>query len=295
MFIGLIFSLRDKEKFNHFILGMVAFSVGLFTLLANARIIAFTGRYLIFIAPFIFILTSIGLSKLNKYHLTIFILFYVLACEYSLYQSNLPFKNDPFITMENNQKRPIFNHYRDVAEFSMKSHADYVKKNYPDKSNLVIMPFASSVSFYYFKDKNMPKVLPLELFQEVRNPNSSIIYDKEQQEAFKTGDKVEIFKNIITGNKFISKSLVNYLQTAINKVPKGGYIIWVVYYSDNYAIKPEADIKRIYSNYDMVKEHTMTGMLSKFDVDLIKILLSNADYVRRDRDDSTQFFVFRKR
>ena len=295
MFIGLIKCLTDKEKLTHIILGMVGLSFVIFLLLANARTIAFTGRYLIFIAPFIFILTAIGLSKLNKYHLTAFVVFYALACGYSLWQSSLPHSQDPFFEMPNGQKRPIFNHYKDIAEFSLKSPADFAKKNGLMKDDLVVMPFASSVSFYYFKGDNMPKVMPLELFHEVRNPNSSILYDKEQTEAFNKEDKVNVFMNIITGDKFISNNLAKFIKNQIDMVPKGRYILWVVYYSDNYAIRPEQEVKQVYKNYDLVKDHTMTGMLSKFDVDLLKIIFSQADFVKRDRDDSNQYFLFRKR
>lgn len=295
MFIGLFNCLRDKEKFVHFLLGMVALSFGIFLFLANSRMIAFTGRYLIFIAPFVFILTAIGLSKLNKYHLAGFMVFYTLACGYSLWQSSLPHSQDPFFVMPNGQKRPIFNHYKDIAEFSLKSPADFAKKNGLGKNDLVVMPFASSVSFYYFKGDNMPHVMPLELFHEVRNPDSTIIYDKNQSEAFKSADKTEVFRKIITGNKFISNNLVKFMQNQFDMVPRGGYILWVVYYSDNYAIKPENEVKQIYSNYDIVKNNAMTGMLSKFDIDLIKLVLSQADLVKRDRDDSNQYFLFRKR
>ncbi len=295
MFIGLFNCLKDKEKLTHFILGMVALSFGIFVFLANTRMIAFTGRYLIFIAPFIFILTAIGLSKLNKYHLAAFMVLYSLGCGYSLWQSSLPHSQDPFFVMPNGQKRPIFNHYKDIAEFSLKSPADFAKKNGLGKDDLVVMPFASSVSFYYFKGDDMPKVMPLELFHEVRNPDSTIIYDKDQSEAFRSADKTEVFKKIITGDKFISKNFVKFMQNQFDMVPRGRYILWVVYYSDNYAIRPENEVKQAYSNYDVVKDHAMTGMLSKFDVDLIKLLFSQADFVKRDRDDSNQYFLFRKR
>lgn len=295
MFVGLFNCLRDKEKLIHFILGMVVLSFGVFVFLSNARMIAFTGRYLIFIAPFIFILAAIGLSKLNKYHLAAFMLVYSLGCGYALWQSSLPHSQDPFFVMPNGQKRPIFNHYKDIAEFSLKSPADFAKKNGLGKDDLVIMPFASSVSFYYFKGDNMPKVMPLELFHEVRNPDSTIIYDKDQSEAFRSADKTEIFRKIITGDKFISNNFVKFMQNQFDRVPRGRYILWVVYYSDNYAIKPENEVKQIYSNYDVVKDHAMTGMLSKFDVDLVKLLFSQADFVKRDRDDSNQYFLFRKR
>lgn len=295
MFIGLANCLRDKEKFVQFLTGMVVLAFGIFLFLANAKVIAFTGRYLIFIAPFIFVLCAIGLSKLNKYHLAGFLVLYSLGCGYSLWQSSLPHSEDPFFEMPNGQKRPIFNHYKDIAEFSLKSPADFAKKSGMNKEDLVVMPFASSVSFYYFKGDDMPKVMPLELFHEVRNPDSTIIYDKEQSELFKTSDKIDVFKNIITGDKFISNNLVKFLQNQFDMVPRGRYILWVVYYSDNYAIRPEQEVKQVYSNYDVVKEHTMTGMLSKFDIDLIKIILSQADLVKRDRDSSNQYFLFRKR
>ena len=85
------------------------------------------------------------------------------------------------------------------------------------------------------------------------------------------------------------------MDSYIRTVPKGGYIIWVVYYSDNYAIKRPEEVKMMYSNYDFVKENASTGMISKFDLDLIAMLSQRANFVRKDRDASNQFFVFKKR
>ena len=157
------------------------------------------------------------------------------------------------------------------------------------------MPFASSVSFYYFKGDDMPRVMPLELFHSVRNPKNNDIYDKEQQEAFLHKDKYLVFQDIIIGNKYISKNFVEFIDGYLKSVPKGGYIIWVVYYSDNYALIPPNAVKQIYSNIENVKAHTMTGMLSKFDIDLIAMLSQRADYVGKSRDASNQFFVFRRK
>ncbi len=295
MFIGLFNSLKEKEKLIHVILGTVALSFGIFTFLSSIGLIAFTGRYLIFIAPFIFILSAIGFRKFNKYHVAGFLLFYTVACCYSLYQSMLPYNSDPFVKLPDGNQRPVFNHYKDIAEFSLKSPADFVKKHTPGKDNLVIMPFASSVSFYYFKGDDMPRVMPLDLFFEVRNPNNSNLYSPEQQEAFKTQNKYEVFQKIILSDKFISDNFVKYIKTELDKVPAGGYIVWVVYYSDNYAIIPENQMKMIYSNIENVKNHAMTGMMSKFDVDLIKLISQQANFIMKDRDASNQYFVFQKR
>lgn len=275
MFVGLIHSLRDKEKLNHVMLGTITLCFGIFVYLSYTRVIAFTGRYLIFITPFIFILMAVGISKLNKYLVTAFILLYSAGCITGLNLS--------------------FNWYKDIAEFSLKSPADWAKANCPGKSNLVIMPFASSTSFYYFKDDDMPTVMPLELFHQVRDPNNTNIYDDYQREAIKKGDKYVEFQKYITGDKPFSKNLVKYLNSYISKVPKGGYIMWVVYYSDNYAIKPPEFVKKYYGNIENVRNYTMTGVLSKFDIDLISLLLSQCNFVKRDHDLSNSFFLFQKR
>ena len=157
------------------------------------------------------------------------------------------------------------------------------------------MPFASSVSFYYFKGEDMPRVMPLELFHQVRNPENTNFYNEEQRNGFKNGDKYKVFQNIITGNGFISENFRKYMQKEIDSVPCGGYILWVIYYSDNYALIPENVMKRVYSDYNKVQQYTMTGMLSKFDVDLVKLLLSQCNFIMRDRDKSNSYFVFQKR
>jgi len=275
MFAGLINSLRDKEKLNSVILGIITLSFAIFAFASSAKIAAFTGRYLIFISPFIFILTVVGLAKFNKYVFGTLLVLYSAACIYGLHQTYEP--------------------YRRIAYFSLQAPAEYVKKNAAGKNNLVIMPFASSVSFYYFKDKNMPRVMPLELFHEVRNPDNKNFYNEEQRRGFKSGDKYKVFQNIILSDKYISENFKNYMLSELDKVPHGGYIVWVVYYTDNYAIQPENVVKHVYSSYDNVKNHTMTGMLSKFDIDLVKLLFSQANFVKRERDDSNSYFVFRKR
>ena len=275
MFAGLWNALKDKEKLNSVVLGIISLCFIIFVSLANAKIIAFTGRYLIFISPFLFILTAIGLSKLNKYLYLFLILLYTILCCIGLSRT--------------------YNTYQRIAYFSLKAPAEYVKKNYMGKDNLVIMPFASSVSFYYFKDKNMPKVLPLELFNEVRNPDNENFYNAEQRNSFKNGDKYKTFQKIITGNGFISENFVKYIKSNLDKVPRGAYVIWVVYYSDNYAIQKPEIVKQVFSNIDAVKSNTMTGMLSKFDNDLIVLLSSQFNFIKRERDDSNSYFVFKKR
>lgn len=275
MFAGLWNALKDKEKLNSVVLGIISLCFIIFVSLANAKIIAFTGRYLIFISPFLFILTAIGLSKLNKYLYLFLILLYTILCCIGLSRT--------------------YNTYQRIAYFSLKAPAEYVKKNYMEKDNLVIMPFASSVSFYYFKDKNMPKVLPLELFNEVRNPDNENFYNAEQRNSFKNGDKYKTFQKIITGNGFISENFVKYIKSSLDKVPRGAYVIWVVYYSDNYAIQKPEIVKQVFSNIDAVKSNTMTGMLSKFDNDLIVLLSSQFNFIKRERDDSNSYFVFKKR
>ncbi len=277
MFVGFLGVLRDKEKLNHVILGIITLCFVVFAFLANAKVVAFTGRYLIFITPFIFILMAIGFSKFKEYIVTGFILLYTIGCYYGLSST--------------------FEWYENIAKFSLKSPADFAYNNFKGKENLVIMPFASSVSFYYFKGEDMPRVVPLELFHEVRNPDSKIMYDDAQRKLFKdkTGDKYKVFQDIITSDKPISKNLEKWLSSYIDSVPKDGYIIWVVYYSDNYAIIPPNKVKEIYSKYENVKNLTSTGMLSKFDVDLINLLEKKAQFIYKDRDASNQFFVFKKK
>ena len=274
MFIGLYKSIFDKEKLNNVILAIISLCFIIFVFLAYNKTVAFTGRYLIFISPFIFILTAIGFSKFNKIVLSLFIVFYTISCLWGFGST--------------------YNYYKNIAEFSLKSPADFVHKNYPGKDNLVIMPFASSVSFYYFKGDDMPKVMPLELFHEVRNINSEIIYDDYQREEFKTKDKFKVFRDIILSDTYISNNLVKFLNNYIDSVPKGGYIIWVIYYSDNYALIPPEAVRRYYSDYEHVKDMTMSGVLSKFDMDLINVLSRKARFIKKDRDASNQFFVFQK-
>lgn len=275
MFTGLINSLRDKEKLNTVILEIITLTFGIFLWAANAKVIAFTGRYLIFITPFVFILTAIGLSKFNKYVFATIIFIYSCLCIYGLHQT--------------------YETYEKIAYYSLKAPAEYVKKNYIGKDNLVIMPFASSVSFYYFKGKNMPRVMPLELFHEVRNPDNTNFYNEEQRQQFKTGDKYKVFQNIITSDNYISENFKKHMQSEIDKVPHGGYIIWIIYYTDNYALTTKENVQNMFRNYDNVKAHVTTGMLSKFDLDLIKILEPQARLIKTDRDESNSYIILQKR
>ena len=103
---------------NQVILGIISLCFVVFVFLSMSKTVAFTGRYLIFITPFIFILTAIGLSKFNKYIVSGFILFYIIACIFSFCLK--------------------YDYYQKIAEYSLKSPADFVAKNYSGKNNLVI-------------------------------------------------------------------------------------------------------------------------------------------------------------
>ena len=67
-----------------------------------------------------------------------------------------------------------------------------------------------------------------------------------------------------------------------------------MYYSDNYALKPIQEVKRIYGNIENVKNYTMSGVLSKFDLDVIALLSTQAKFIRKEKDLSNSFFVFQK-
>ena len=51
----------------------------------------------------------------------------------------------------------------------------------------------------------------------------------------------------------------------------------------------------MFRNYDNVKAHVTTGMLSKFDLDLIKILEPQARLIKTDRDESNSYIILQKR
>lgn len=85
------------------------------------------------------------------------------------------------------------------------------------------------------------------------------------------------------------------MQSEIDKVPHGGYIIWIIYYTDNYALTTKENVQNMFRNYDNVKAHVTTGMLSKFDLDLIKILEPQARLIKTDRDESNSYIILQKR
>ena len=137
--------------------------------------------------------------------------------------------------------------------------------------------------------------MPLELFHEVRNPDNTNFYNEEQRQQFKTGDKYKVFQNIITSDNYISENFKKHMQSEIDKVPHGGYIIWIIYYTDNYALTTKENVQNMFRNYDNVKAHVTTGMLSKFDLDLIKILEPQARLIKTDRDESNSYIILQKR
>ena len=42
---------------------------------------------------------------------------------------------------------------------------------------------------------------------------------------------------MITSDNYISENFKKHMQSEIDKVPHGGYIICIIYYTDNYAVK----------------------------------------------------------
>lgn len=262
----------DKNALLLSVLTFITFLI--FVLFAVNRTIVLAPRYLIFILPLMLILVSLGLVKCKKTFVIIFLFYYCIASTYFVYsdESLSKLKYDSLIS-------PI----------------KYIETLNLNNKDMVIMPFASSVISHY-TNENSPAIPKIEAIQELRIYNNNKIYSDETIKRFQEEKKEDVFKDLILSKNYISENFHQYiLNTFLNPVEKGRYILFAVFAADSEALMSEDELHNFVKSNDMSDEIILNGILSKFFLDIHKIVQEKADLKDTKIIDNNVYFLYQKK
>ena len=271
---ALITAFKEKNSKLYLIFSITIISYLIILLSAIFRIVIIVPRYIIFIVPFIFILAAVGFSKLKKWHLISFLIFFSVFSSYYL------FKDDSYYQTKYN---------------AIYDSTNYYKSRNLTNEDIVFKPFSSSVAFIY-NDGTMPKTPAFELLHEMRKPYNKLFYDDYQIEQMKEGFVDETWFNILKSNDHVSKRYYDFIKkTYIDAIKPGRYIVMAIYGPDNQAlIEREKYINKVLSPEDVKKDRILTALFKTFD-DSKNIFLEYCDLVEITPINDTTYFLFRKR
>ncbi|MBQ3311141.1 glycosyltransferase family 39 protein [bacterium] len=271
---ALVSAFKEKDSKLYLVFSIVLISYIIVLLSGIFRVIVIVPRYIIFVVPFMFILASVGFSKLKKWHLALFLIFFSLFSTYFL--------------------------FKDESYYKTKYNAIYDSINYYKSRNLtnediVYKPFSSSVAFIY-DDGTVPKTPPIELLHEMRKPYNELIYDGYQIVQMRYGFVDETWYNIVKSEGHISNSYYRFLKkTYIDAIKPGRYIVMAVYGPDNQALVDRAEyLKRINSIQAVHNDRILAALYKAFD-DSKNIFMEYCDLIEVAPINDTTYFLFRKR
>ena len=271
---ALIKAFKEKNPKLYMVFLTVIISYGIILISAMMKIVVIVPRYTIFIAPFIMILAAVGFSKLKKWHIAAFLLFF---SSFSIYF--------------------LFN---DKAYFQTKYNALYDSVNYFQSrrlngEDLVYRPFASTVAFIY-EGPDTPKAPPMEALHEFRKPLNKLVYDDDQIEQFKKGNIDETIYKFVQSDGHISKRYYDYLKTTfLDAVKPGRYIVMAVYGPDNQALLERNDYIQRFDTPEKVHNDRILALLAKLFDDAKNIFLEQCDLQEIITINDTTYFLFKKR
>ena len=271
---ALIKAFKEKNPKLLMVFLTVMVSYGIILISAIMKVVVIVPRYTIFIAPLIMILAAVGFSKLKKWHLVSFLVFF---SSFSMFY--------------------LFN---DDAYYRTKYNALYDSINYFQSrglngEDLVYRPFASTVAFIY-ENENTPKSPPMESLHEFRKPLNKLVYDDDQIEQFKKGNIDETWFKIVQSEGHVSKRYYEYLKnTFIDAVKPGRYIVMAVYGPDNQALVDRKDYIQRFNTPETVHNDRILASLCKLFDDAKNIFSEQCDLLEVVTINDTTYFLFRKR
>ena len=271
---ALIKAFKEKNSKLFMVFLTVIISYGIILISAIMKIVVIVPRYTIFIGPFIMILAAVGFSKLSKWHLATFLVFF----------SSLS----------------IFFLFHDDAYYKTKYYALFDSINYYETRNLngddiVFRPFASSVAFIY-EAENTPKAPSFEALHEFRKPYNKIVYDDEQIKQFKEGKIDETWYQIIQNNGHISNKYYDFMKkTYLDPLKPGRYLVMAVYGPDNQALIDKKEYRNQFNSPVEVHKDRVLASLCKIFDDSKDIFLEQCDLVEIISINDTTYFLFKKK
>ncbi len=271
---ALIKAFKEKKSKLFMVFLTVMISYGIILISAMLKVVVIVPRYTIFIAPMVMILAAVGFSKLAKWHLAVFLVFFSSLSIYFL--------------------------FHDQAYYQTKYNALFDSINYYQSrglngEDLVYRPFASSVAFIY-ESADTPKAPPLECLHEFRKPENTLVYDDDQIEQFKKGNIDETWFKIVQSNGHVSKRFYNYLKkTYLDNVKPGRFIVMAIYGPDNQAIVDRNQYIQTFNSPEAVHKDRILAALCKLFDDSKNIFMEQCDLVEVISINDTTYFLFRKR
>ena len=243
-----------------------------FILTAQFKVIVLSPRYLIYISPLLLILAAVGISTFDKKKAALFLAFWFFAGIVYLFGE------------------------RDVVDYkknSLFAPVQYIKSIDMRPTDLVIMPFGSSVIGHYL-DGNSPKVLDFEAIQEFRNTENAKIYSPEQQQLIKLRGKSRMFSEIIYPDTNISQNFVDYITSYLSAVPKDGQVLVIITGTDRITVTNEDEYKAYFSNLKNPEKNLMTSFMVEFNHSLFKIMSKDFEVVSTVNSDLQLYILCKK-
>ena len=227
---------------------------------------------MIYISPILLILAAVGISTFNNKKAALFLAFWFFSGVFYLFGE------------------------RDVVDYktnSLFAPVQYIKNIGMTSSDLVIMPFGSSVIGHYL-DANSPKILDFEAIQEFRNTENSKIYSPEQQQLIKLLGKSKMFTEIIFPDTNISQNFVEYITPYLDAVPKGGYVLLIMTGTDRITITNDDEYQAYFSNLKDPEQNLMISFMVEFNHSLLKMMSKDFELVSTVNTD-LQFYILYKK
>lgn len=274
--IYLIYKAIKFSDKNVLMLSLITFiTFFIFALFAINKTIVLAPRYLIFILPLMLILVNIGLVSCKRGFLILFLLYYCIASTYCIYSDK---------TISGAKTASLINPIKYINDLKLSN------------KDIVVMPFASSVMSHY-TDENSPRIPKIEAIQELRVYDNKNIYSEDTINRFRVQNHFEVFKDLILSQNYISENFHQYiLNTFVDPVEKGHYILFAIFAADAEALTTEEDFHKKFMNTKNINNETiLNSLLSKFFLDIHKIIQEKAVLKDTKVIDDNVYFLYQKK
>ncbi len=266
------FKEKDAKLYMAFSTIIIAYLIILVSCML--RVIVLVPRYIIFVVPILMILSAVGLSKLKKWHVAIFLI------AFSAFSSFYLFKDPAYVITKTN---------------AIIDANNYFQSRGLDNRDIVFRPFASSVSFIY-QSPTSPRCPSFELMHEFRKPYNKLVYDDYQIQAMEQGHIDDLWLSILQSDNYTSKRYYEFMKkNYLDQVQAGRYIVMVIYGPDNQALGEKLQYRQQFTTPEAVHNDRILACLFKTFDDAKNIFLEECDLVETVSMNDNTYFLFRKR
>ena len=268
MLFGIYRAIIQKDMKIKLLISITLITFLAFILTAQFKVVVLSPRYLIYISPLLLILASIGLSTCNKKKTALFLAFWLFAGVFFLFNN-----------------KEIINYKKNSLYFP----AQYISQLNLAPSDLVIMPFGSSVVGHYL---NSPRVLDFEGIQEFRKIENNNIYSIEQQQLLKMRGNSKMFSEVIMPDTNISPNFEEYISSNISEIPVGGHVLLIATGMDRESVMDEQTYKYYFEHLN--EEQLMFNLMTEFFHSVNKILSEDFKIVSAQNSELQLFILYER-